>query len=151
MKITDALKDEHRILRAHLDRLEELLASGAPAADLRAHAKLLAGGLLSHARIEDEVLFPAIEPTLGRDMGPLAVMRAEHAEIDGALGGAAGFEDADRIRATLLHVVEVARQHFVKEDNVLFPTAERILGTPKLEELNAKLIERRAAEPLAGA
>jgi regulator of cell morphogenesis and NO signaling len=88
---------------------------------------------------------------LGEQMGPLAVMRAEHAEIDGALGGAGTLEGADHVRATLLHVLEVARQHFVKEDNVLFPMAERVVGAHKLEELNAGLLKRRAAEPLAGA
>ena len=52
MKITDALLGEHAVIYPGLDRIAE--ASFATAEEMRAAAAILAAGLASHARIEDE-------------------------------------------------------------------------------------------------
>lgn len=147
MKITDALRAEHRILRARLDRLEQLLGAGAPLAGLHADAAQLTGALLLHAHLEDELLFPALESQLGAGNGPLAVMRAEHEEIDCGLAAIAARQGAEDVRERLAHVIEVARQHFAKEDEVLFPMAEEVLDGGVLEELSAELLRRRGGQP----
>jgi Hemerythrin HHE cation binding domain len=66
MKITDALKDEHRILRSRLDTLERLLDARESLSGLRIAAAQLSGALLSHAHFEDDLLFPALEAPYGR-------------------------------------------------------------------------------------
>jgi regulator of cell morphogenesis and NO signaling len=151
MKITDALKDEHRILSARLDSLERLLDAGAPLADLRTAAALLSGGLLSHAHLEDDLLFPALEAHMGAGNGPLAVMRAEHQEIERGLATLGARQSAEEVRETLAQVLQVARQHFAKEDEVLFPMAEDVLDGGALEGLGAELLRRRGDHPLAPA
>ena len=148
MKITDTLKDEHRILRARLDRLEQLLDAGAPLAGLRTAAALLSGALLSHAHLEDDLLFPALESHMGAGNGPLTVMRAEHEEIERGLAALSARQSAAEVRETLAQVLQVARQHFAKEDEVLFPMAEHVLDGGALEYLSAELLRRRGGHPL---
>lgn len=132
MKITDALLGEHGAFYALFDRIESRLGSDPGSAGPL--AELLAAALLPHARIENDHLFAALEPTMG-PAGPLAVMRAEHDEIEGAVNRAASEADAEVARGLLLHAISVAREHFAKEEQVLFPMATQALGEDKLEEL----------------
>jgi hemerythrin-like domain-containing protein len=39
--------------------------------------------------------------------------------------------------------VDVARQHFAKEETILFPMAEQVLSLAELEELGAQFDARR--------
>ncbi len=106
----------------------------------------------SHLRKEDEILYPALEAFLPRDVGPLAVLRAEHAdlganlsrlsEVGEALSAGASsrrlFEDFERCgRAT----IRILRDHIYKEDRVLFPMVARFL-TP---EQDARLFQQMQA------
>lgn len=147
MKITDALKDEHRILRARLDSLERLLDTDASLSDLRAAALQLSGGLQSHAHFENDLLFPALEVHIGAG-GPLAVMRAEHEEIERGVAALSAGQSAEEARETLAQVLEVARSHFAKEDEVLFPMAENFLDADVLEDLGVELLGLRGTNPL---
>lgn len=149
MKITDSLREEHRILSPQIDQLEKLLNADTPLPELRAFATRFARDLLSHARMEDEILFPPLEEYFGRESGPVAVMKYEHNEIEGGLADVGSLETVADLRQTLVQVLRVARQHFFKEDNMLFPMAEQILDADVLKKMNATLKERREAEPLA--
>jgi regulator of cell morphogenesis and NO signaling len=149
MKITDALREEHGILRAQLDAFEDSLSSGADFSELRAKGTRVAEGLLSHAHIEDEVLFPALDSCLGGGMGPLAVMRQEHLEIEGSLGRIGETQSLGALRDLVLPALTLARQHFLKEDEMLFPMAEQALDEGDLEQMTARFRERRNTEPLA--
>ncbi len=132
MKVTECLGIEHRIFLRQLDRLEEAQRQGAPAPERRAMVSLLAAALEEHADIEEDILFPALEPHLGRHAGPLAVMDTEHQEIRQLLAEAATTED---ITPVVAQFTAIAREHFAKEDQVLFPLAEQILSPERLEEL----------------
>ena len=147
MKITDALRAEHRILRTQLDSLEQLLGAGATLAGLRGGAAQLAAPLLVHAHIEDELLFPALESHIGAGSGPLAVMHAEHEEIERGLTAIDALQGVEDLQETLAHVLDVARQHFIKEDEVLFPMAEALLDGDVLEKLSEELSRRRSDQP----
>jgi hemerythrin-like domain-containing protein len=147
MKITDALKDEHRILSARMDTLERLLDAGESLSGLRSAAAQLSGALLSHAHFEDDLLFPALEAHMGGD-GPLAVMRAEHEEIESGLGALGAQQSAEEARETLAQLLQVARQHFAKENEVLFRIAENVLDGGVLEQLSVELFRLRASNPL---
>ncbi len=148
MKITDALREEHGILLAQLDALEESLSSGADFSEVRTKGVGVAKSLLSHAHIEDEVLFPALESCLGGGMGPLAVMRQEHLEIEGSLGRVGETQSLEALRDLVLPALTLARQHFLKEDGMLFPMAEQALDESELEQMTATFRERRSTEPL---
>ena len=143
MKVTDAFLGEHGVFYAQFDHLERAVPEATTPAQVRAHAAFLAAALASHARLEDELLFTALEPRLGAQGGPLAMMRTEHDEIEGGLSRLPGLEGLAEAQDLLLHVVRVARGHFAKEEQVLYPMAEQVLGAGTLGHLGADWARQR--------
>ncbi len=131
MRITDALLGEHAVLYALFDLAESRLDAGIDAVELKHLGQALAAALGSHARVEEDIFFPALEARIGPH-GPLAVMRAEHEEIDATVEAIArGDGDAQRLRS----LIALARNHFNKEEHVLFPMAQQAIEAGTLEEL----------------
>ncbi len=120
MNILEELRRDHDHLRSEMNALE----SGA-----HEHGRLgrFVRALTTHAHLEDELLFRALEPALPAENGPLAVMRAEHAEIEGLLARLEGEPPSRETDELLGALVGIARQHFLKEEQVLFAFAERLL------------------------
>lgn len=101
--------------------------------------------MLRHFAMEEEVLFPAFEEATGmRGGGPTHVMRLEHAQMKGLLAEMSGaVEKGDFATAldggdTLLMLIQ---QHNVKEEGVLYPMVDDVLGSrwPELSEKLAKI------------
>lgn len=84
-----------------------------------------------HFTMEEQVLFRHIERTMGSSGGPVAVMRMEHSQVRELLKNMTElFEQKDRdgflgAAETLLILMQ---QHNMKEEQILYPMAERILG-----------------------
>jgi hemerythrin-like domain-containing protein len=138
MWITTIFLREHEELAAQVDEL----VAGARLGETGPEP--LATNLTHHAQLEDELLFANLEPHLG-ESGPLAVMRAEHLAIEALLADlrcAPGPEAARQATADLVHL---AREHFAKEEQVLFPMAEQLLGASLLTELGARHAARVAS------
>jgi hemerythrin-like domain-containing protein len=142
MKITDALLGEHGAFYAQFDRLEETLPHTTSVGEVREQAALLAAALVSHAQLEDTLLFERMR-SAGGDEGLLGTMEAEHTTIAGLLMRAQGSQDVSAARDDLLEAVTLARDHFAKEEQVAFPMAENIIGTAGLTALGARWSARR--------
>ena len=126
MKLTDALLGEHGLFYVLFDQFEAVTTTASSVAQIQAATVVLSAVALSHANLEEELLFPALEPHMGTT-GPLAVMRAEHDEIRRALQQieeAQGLDDGTDCVARLLSLV---REHFQKEEEVLFSVARQTL------------------------
>lgn len=101
------------------------------------------GGLRRHIGLEEELLFPEFERLTGSSpqAGPTAVMRHEHRQIEGFLAtlertiGAPGGE-AEAARGSLHHVL---LDHNEKEEQVLYPTTDRLLGAAERRTLVERL------------
>lgn len=143
MKMTDALLGEHGAFYAQFDRLEADLPHATDGRDIREQAALLAAALVTHARLEDEVLFHRMAEA-GADVGLLATMEDEHQRIEGLLDRAQVSAEHESARAALLEAVALAREHFAKEERVAFPMAEAVLDAEVLEALGTAWAERRA-------
>lgn len=147
MTATDDLRAEHSgilrmldIMRALTTRIEA--GRDVPAEELSAildFLKIFADNC--HHGKEEDILFPALEAAgMPRENGPIGVMLHEHAlgrgyihEMDTALTGS----DALRSFVTpALAYVELLTQHIAKENNALFPMAERLLGTSVLTAMH---------------
>ena len=139
--ITDALVGEHGVIYAELEHLASRPLESVEAA--RAQGAQLAAGLASHAHIEDELLFVPLEGPLGPNGGPLAVMRMEHEEVEGTLERLAHAADLEEAQSLASHLVSVAREHFAKEEQVLFPMAEQLLPEAELRGLGEQWAARR--------
>jgi hemerythrin-like domain-containing protein len=88
--------------------------------------------LLRHLAMEEQLLFPAVEAATGMaNAGPTQVMRMEHEQMRGVLAqmsAAVEHGDVDELmdQGDTLNVL--IQQHNMKEEGVLYPMAERVLG-----------------------
>lgn len=126
MKLTDALLGEHGVLYAHFDQIEAVATEATSATRIQEATAALRVVIQSHSDLEEELLFPALEPLMGAD-GPLAVMRAEHDEIERALHGIEDMADPDDASAAVRQMLNLVRDHFKKEEAVLFSVARQVL------------------------
>lgn len=112
-----------------------------------------------HIRKEEQVLFPALEAYLPHDTGPLSVLRGEHADAREMLRllrravvlQASGKEQPEALEAVETYgrgLVQVARDHYYKEDRVLFPMVTRFLSPERDAELLRQL-EAKDREPIS--
>ena len=88
MNILDELRRDHDRLRSDLADLEAGRAT-------QEHLGRFVRELLTHASLEDELLFHELERDLPGDQGPLAVMREEHEQIECGLARLGGADPAD--------------------------------------------------------
>ncbi len=142
MKITEALLGEHGAFYAQFEHLERAVPAAEALAQVQSQMALLSAALDTHARLEDQLLFTALDPHLG-PMGPLAVMRMEHDQIEGLFGRISQASSLSEAQDLTLQLIRVARDHFTKEERVLFPMATQILGPKTLLELGARWSEQR--------
>ena len=143
MRITDALLGEHGVFYLLLQDIEQALPAIENLAILQNRIAPLAFSLEAHASLEDELLFTALEPHLGTQGGPLAVMRMEHDQIVSLLERIPSAPDLAQARALAAQMIEVSRGHFRKEEQVLFRMAQNFLDEDELSALGAKWSARR--------
>ncbi len=134
MKLTDALLGEHAVIYELFAYLRDTILESDDIRDVRGAVPVLERLLGSHARIEEDLLFPRLEPHLGQK-GPLAVMRFEHREIDERLENARQETDIAALKSVIGQLLELAHGHFQKEERVLFALARQFLDEATLTEL----------------
>jgi len=122
---------DHHDCNAKWVQLEELLDSGDEAA-LGTAWQDFDQTTRRHLAMEEEVLFPAFEAMSGMGhSGPTVVMLHEHQQMRALLDQIAVAIDASDTEEALdlgdtLHML--TQQHNVKEENMLYPMAENVLG-----------------------
>jgi regulator of cell morphogenesis and NO signaling len=148
------LKSEHPPLLAQLDGLFNLTKqieadSGEENfLELISKVKEFKAALDPHSEREEGVLFPMMGVYIGTTSGPIAVMEYEHdqakAKIHDFLEKAHSCEREDEqknLAALIKGAYFILTEHFAKEENVLFPMAERMLSDDEKEELFQKIQE----------
>lgn len=135
MKLTDALIGEHGAFYTLFDEIERIAATQEGIAVILGATAVLEAMVDSHAALEDELLFAALEPHLGSHEGPLAVMRREHDEMIRLLERIEDAADVEEAVSLVNEALAAARSHFRKEEQVLFPMAVRLLGDETLHRL----------------
>lgn len=114
---------------------------------IHARAAAFIAGLRRHIRMEEQILFPAIEQKTGqRDFGPTWVMRQEHRQIEHALDRLQRLVTVEErwtaIQATEgqeIDLTALLRSHDGKEEAVLYPMADELLGAANAKELVARM------------
>jgi iron-sulfur cluster repair protein YtfE (RIC family) len=142
MKLTDGLLGEHAVFYAQFDHMEQVVPAAENVADIQTQSAMLAAALATHAGLEEELLFQSLDPH-PEAVGPLTVMRAEHQEIENTLEQIPDIDELERSKGRLLHVVYTARQHFAKEEQILFKLANQVLGEGVLRDLGTQWAFRR--------
>ena len=144
MKITGILTAEHVVFHNLFDHIEQ----GAPRLRSLAEVKLLAATLevlmRAHAKTEDELLIEPLEHCLAQ-IGQSETFHEEHDEIDSRLVEVQKARGAKQARELLLRAVMRSREHFDKEERIVFPLAERVMKTKTLSNLGQEWMKRRDA------
>ena len=154
MSATDELRTEHRAIERMLAVLEEAsnrLEHGQrvrPDVFRRAVDFVRNFADRCHHGKEEQNLFPRMEARgVPREGGPIGVMLFEHDQgraYVGAIAGAIDAYEADGQSAGPVIVenargyVGLLRQHIMKEENVLFPMADRVLSPADQAELEQR-------------
>jgi hemerythrin-like domain-containing protein len=142
VKLTDALLGEHGVFYAFFDQIEAVTATATSVVQIREATVALSAVVLSHANLEEELLFPALETHMGTT-GPLAVMRAEHDEIEHALQQIEEAQDLDDGADCVARALSIVRDHFQKEEEVLFSIARQTLDDETQIQLGKAWAEAR--------
>ncbi|HBG06717.1 MAG: cation-binding protein [Geobacteraceae bacterium GWC2_58_44] len=164
--ITQRLKDEHQLILRMLALLEKNAALTAQGSfhDYRFYLDGVDfirnyADRFHHAK-EEDILFEAlIENGMPRENSPVAAMLMEHdlgrAFVRGmeeaakrALNGEAGQDQA--IATSARGYLELLREHISKEDDILYPLAERVIPEEKRDAIVAgyQRAEEKAAAGL---
>ena len=142
------LKDEHGPLRAQMEsffiQAQEVGADNgvqnwkSAIEDLANVVSKFEAELGPHSDREDNTLFPMMANYIGREVGPIAVMEYEHEQAKfnlkkfmeaarGQLPEVLDTKQAKKIAAYAIQAYLILSDHFAKEENNIFPMAERML------------------------
>lgn len=165
MKPTEELVLEHNAIKRMPRILEEMasrLEAGraVEASDLEASVDFIRGFAdRCHHGKEEDLLFGAMEEAgIPREGGPIGVMLHEHTlgrnYVMGMAEAIAAFKAGEhtaaaRIAQNARAYASLLSQHIYKEDNILYPMAERVLSAQKQAELleGFKQVERERVGP----
>ncbi len=136
MDILEYLSAQHIVFLEELDYLEKLKASQptTKAPGLREVTFAIAQAVKRHAQVEERLLFPQLQPYVGKELGTLEVMEFEHGAIRKILKALKQASDAHTIRVESAKFTAFLRDHIAKEEIVLFPLAEEKLSRRDLEK-----------------
>ena len=140
------LLDDHKYSESHFAQLDTLLeelkldSKWTPerVRIFESFADYFRVDLVVHMRKEDEILYPALEEFLPRDVGPLMVLRTEHDDIVSnfnrmqnsyqlMLQGNLRPEVVQKFLFFGSTLLQLLHDHAYKEERVLFPMVARFL------------------------
>ena len=142
MQITKALLAEHVVFHNMFDHLERIIPALKTSEEVKALSSLVTAMMKDHSTIEDQLLIEPMEHCLSQ-LGQEENFHEEHDKIDDALVAIQDVCDADTGKELLLKAVHLAREHFDKEDRLVFPLAEQNLSEASLLELGRRWEKER--------
>jgi hemerythrin-like domain-containing protein len=144
MKITEALLAEHAVFHNLFDHIEAILPKLKSLAEVHALAGVLEATLRAHSQVEDELLIEPLEHCFAQ-IGQQETFHDEHEEIDEHLKQALRSRNLKTARQFLQITVVASRNHFDKEERLIFPMAEKALNSRTLNTLGVTWMRQRKA------
>ena len=142
MKITEILVAEHAVFHNLFDHVEKTLPRLKTLAEVKSLAATLDALMRPHACTEDDLLIGPLEHCL-EQIGQRETFHEEHDEIDAQLAEVQKARGPKQARDLLLRAVLRSREHFDKEERVVFPLADRVLKAKTLSGLGDEWMKRR--------
>lgn len=142
MKITEILMAEHAVFHNLFDHLERTAPRLKTLGELKAAAAVLETLVRAHSNTEDELFVAPLEHCL-EQIGQCETFHEEHEEIDEVLSEVQRTKRVGLARKRLAQAVLACREHFDKEERIVFPLAESTLKCNTLEALGAAWMKRR--------
>jgi hemerythrin-like domain-containing protein len=142
MKITEALFAEHLVFHHIFDHIEKSAPALKTVAEVKAVAGLLESVLKAHSDTEDELFLGPLEHCF-EQLGQRDGFLREHQEMDESLQMVQKARAVGHARKLLLAAIAHSRQHFHKEERIVFPLAEQVLNPRTLTALSKTWKEQR--------
>jgi len=142
MKITDVLRAEHAVFHNLFDYIESVVPRLKTLAEVKALAAVVDKVHAPHAKTEDDLFMEPLEHYFDQ-IGQQETFHDEHELIDAELAKVQRARDVKTAKALLLRAIAASREHFDKEERIVFPMAERILKSKTLSELGDAWLRRR--------
>jgi len=144
MKITEALRAEHVVYHTLFDHLERVTPGLRSLAQIQALAGLLHAMLRAHGAVEDALLIEPLEHCIDQ-VGHRETFHSEHEEIEANLQAVLEARSVAKARRLLQAAVLLAREHFDKEERLVFPLAEKVLNAQTIQSLGQRWREQHGA------
>ena len=144
MKITDVLRAEHAVFHNLFDHIEATVPRLRTLAEVKALASVVEKVHAPHAKTEDDLFMEPLEHCFDQ-IGQQETFHEEHELIEAELAKAQKARDVKSAKKILLGAIATSRDHFDKEERIVFPLAERILKARTLSELGEAWLRRRDA------
>lgn len=148
------LKEEHSPLLKQLEGLKSLTEKidndqniEQSYEDLKTQVENFKEELDPHSEREEGVLFPMMGEHIGTDSGPIAVMEYEHERAKSNLNTFLKKSENDQQIADdmkysagfVTDAYNILTEHILKEENIVYPMAERVLSEEEKAELNSRI------------
>lgn len=144
IKITEALLAEHVVFHNLFDTLEQALPTLKTLREVHALGSVLEAMLKAHSKVEDELIIEPLDHCF-EQIGQHDTFHQEHDEIDNALSQCLKSTNVRKARELLRQAVVGSRQHFDKEERLIFPMAEKHLKSKTLAALGERWqVDRKA-------
>ena len=144
MKITDVLRAEHAVFHNLFDHIEMTVPRLRTLAEVKALALVVQKLHEPHARTEDDLFMEPLEHCFDQ-IGQQETFHEEHRQIEEALAAARRAKTVKDAKRILLGAIATSREHFDKEERIVFPLAERVLKAKTLSELGQAWLRRLEA------
>ena len=140
MSYQEILSAQHRACDALIIATEQAAHGGDWPAACEA-ARRFVEQTQAHLAFEEQTLFPALEAASPMATGPVGVMCLEHAqmrELFDELLEVTRRADAPALADCVDTLLMLMRQHNAKEENVLYPIADRSLPAGLVDPIDAR-------------
>jgi hemerythrin-like domain-containing protein len=142
MKITEALQAEHLVFHNLFDHVEKAAPELKTLGELKVVTALLQAVLEAHSRTEDDLFIGPMEHCF-EQIGQRETFHDEHEAIDQTLAQIRKATQLRKARELLQGLIVSCRQHFDKEERIVFPMAEQLLKSKTLNELGQTWMDQR--------
>ena len=149
--LTQPLREEHKELLPHVDRIRQVAEKigDAPIADIRAGVEevydFLANHLKPHAEAEEAALYPVVQKVLGSPDATKTMVR-DHVEVgnyikelatlrNGLTGEGLTSVQVKSLQRVLYGVYGLVKVHFAKEEEVYLPILDQHLTPESAQEM----------------
>ncbi len=144
MKITEILMAEHAVFHNLFDHIEAAVPRLETLGEIKSMAMLVDKVMAPHSKTEDDLFIEPLEHCF-EQIGHNETFHAEHRQIEEMLAGVQKARTLADGKKLLLAAMAASREHFDKEERIVFPMAERVLKAKTLSELGKAWLQSRQA------
>ena len=142
MKITQVLMTEHAVFHNLFDHIEAAVPRLKTPGEVKLLATLVDKVMAPHSKTEDDLFIEPLEHCF-EQIGQNETFHAEHRRIEETLAKVQKARTLKDAKSILLKAIAASREHFDKEERIVFPMAERVLKAQTLTELGRQWMKKR--------